>query len=73
MSAWAELVNWEGSDEFLSLCNEALKEIQTETSRRNARKIRAAADTGDTNWDAVTWTRGMTHAANLIDPQKEGR
>ncbi|MFG3014324.1 hypothetical protein ACGFZB_28675 [Streptomyces cinerochromogenes] len=69
MSAWAELVNANGSDEWLELCSRALEEVQRETSRRNAAKIRAASVTGDTNWDAITWTRGMKHGADLIDPE----
>jgi hypothetical protein len=35
--AWARLVNSDGSDEFLELCNAALLEIQKETLAR-ARK-----------------------------------
>ncbi|MFJ4529082.1 hypothetical protein [Streptomyces nigrescens] len=35
MSAWAEIVNADGSDEWLAKCNAALAEIQTETSRRD--------------------------------------
>lgn len=27
-AAWAQLVNWDGSDEFLSLCDEALAEVR---------------------------------------------
>lgn len=32
--AWAHLVNSDGSDEHLALCNEALLEVQLETQRR---------------------------------------
>lgn len=32
--AWARLVNHDGSDEHLALCNEALLEVQMETERR---------------------------------------
>lgn len=34
MSAWGRLVNSQGSDEHLELCNEALKEVQAEAERR---------------------------------------
>jgi hypothetical protein len=44
MSAWAQLVNSDGSDEWLELCNKALAEVQSETSRRNAAKIQAAME-----------------------------
>lgn len=65
MSAWAELVNRHGSDEWLELCSRALEEVQRETSRRNARKIRA--------WYPLRFTMagdrtGPSLAADLIDP-----
>ncbi|WP_069752940.1 hypothetical protein [Streptomyces sp. EN16] len=69
MSAWAELVNADGSDEWLELCSRALEEVQEETLRRAAKKIRAKADTfGD--WDFTT-RRDMHEAADLIDPDVE--
>ncbi|MFE1126769.1 phiSA1p31-related protein [Streptomyces albidoflavus] len=40
MSAWAQVVNADGSDEWLELCNAALLEIQREQSRRDDAKIR---------------------------------
>lgn len=38
--AWAEIVNADGSDEWLAKCSAALAEVQSETARRNAEKIR---------------------------------
>jgi DNA-binding SARP family transcriptional activator len=65
MSAWAELVNHDGSDEWLELCNNALVEVQTETARKLAEKIRSqdpveAALAGQDAWRI---------AADLIDPE----
>lgn len=34
MSAWIEVVNADGSDEWLETCNAALVEVQRETRRR---------------------------------------
>lgn len=49
MSAWAELVNLDGSDEHLRLCNAALEEIQTQQRKRDAMKLHLWADEfGDT-------------------------
>jgi hypothetical protein len=70
VSAWAEVVNHDGSDEWLELCNRALQEVQRETSRRNAEKIRTASPEhymcdsgfGDT---ACTYAE----VADLIDPE----
>lgn len=42
MSAWAQIVNADGSDEWLELCNKALAEVQAETRRRVAAKIRGS-------------------------------
>lgn len=41
MSAWAQMVNSDGSDEHLELCNRALIEIQTEHARQLAGQMRA--------------------------------
>jgi hypothetical protein len=51
----------------------SIEEFRMEVAHELAEKIRARSVTGDTNWDAVTWTRGMEHAADLIDPKKEGQ
>ncbi|MGW2513688.1 hypothetical protein ACWC0A_30695 [Streptomyces scopuliridis] len=68
MSAWAEVVNHDGSDEWLELCSQALAEVQRETSRRNAERIRSG-------WDevrgATSATKVMNFAADLIDPGSE--
>ncbi|MFF3363573.1 hypothetical protein [Streptomyces misionensis] len=71
MSAWAQIVNSDGSDEWLELCTKALLEVQAETSRRNAAKIRAL---GITQWEgmneSVRMLRKMrAQAADLIDPE----
>ncbi|MEV7814269.1 hypothetical protein AB0P05_26620 [Streptomyces flaveolus] len=42
MSAWAQIVNSDGSDEWLELCNKALTEVQAETRRKMAAKLRNA-------------------------------
>ncbi|OSC76504.1 hypothetical protein B5180_01740 [Streptomyces sp. BF-3] len=69
MNAWLELINTDGSDEWLELCSRALVEVQEETLRRAAKKIRAKADTFS-NWDFTT-RRDMREAADLIDPDVE--
>jgi hypothetical protein len=59
MSAWAQLVNSNGSEEHLELCNEALMEIQRETARKLAEKIRSFRDV----------IREADWLADLIDPE----
>lgn len=66
MSAWAQLVNSDGSDEHLELCNQALIEIQTEHARRLAEKIR------DELFDSYGGFHDGVHAAaDLIDPKEK--
>ena len=71
MSAWIEIVNKDGSDEWLRICNAALTEVQAEQSRRNAKKIR------DFSWESGCISgccddeRGAEKAADLIDPDEE--
>lgn len=62
MSAWAELVNADLSDQHLDLCSRALVEIQREMARKLAEKIRAEVHREDF---------GTLDAADLIDPDKE--
>jgi len=65
MSAWAEIVNANGSDEWLELCSRALEEVQRETSRRNARRLRTEADTSR----VMAWRAGLRFGASLIEPE----
>ncbi|MGW2950763.1 hypothetical protein [Streptomyces eurythermus] len=65
MSAWIELVNASDSDEWLELCSRALEEVQRETSRRNAAKIRARND----EVYGIAGPLFATEAADLIDPE----
>lgn len=65
MSAWARLVA-KATPEELEELNAALVEIQTETSRRNAEKIRAHI--GAVN-DGGIWY--ASEAADLIDPEAQ--
>ncbi|WP_328742932.1 hypothetical protein OG436_29515 [Streptomyces caniferus] len=67
--AWAEIVNADGSDEWLKLCAAALVEIQAETSRRNARKIRAM-DEGVVHMSGRR-VSDVDLIADLIDPKEE--
>lgn len=72
MSAWAQLVHWDGSDEFLELCNAALLEVQRETSHRNAEKIRDDSWSRRDRWgryENESRERGYAGAADLIDPE----
>lgn len=66
MSAWAQLVNLDGSDEHLRLCEGALKEVQQEYARKLARAIRL--ENPDRSED---WSDGAEWAADLIDPDVE--
>lgn len=65
--AWLRLINADGSDEWLTLCSDALAEVQAETSRRNAAKLLAV--------DPVEWALAGQHAgrdaARLIHPGAE--
>jgi hypothetical protein len=67
MSAWARLVSWDGSDEFLELCSAALVEVKTEHARRLAKQIRSAVPPGITT--GSPYTSGQMFAADLIDPE----
>ncbi|MEV4228116.1 hypothetical protein AB0J81_13650 [Streptomyces bobili] len=75
MSAWAELVNSDGSDEWLELCNKALAEVQAETSRRNAASIQnvmeeaRAADWGRSSRTKRPYLQGMERAKKAIGPE----
>ncbi|MEV0444032.1 hypothetical protein AB0I84_45295 [Streptomyces spectabilis] len=66
MSAWGELVTARDGDEWLELCSRALEEVQRETSRRNAAKIRARYPLRYTRSGDRT---GTSVAADLIDPE----
>lgn len=55
MSAWAELVCRDGSDEWLELCAKALTEVQREAAQRLARSQKAffgdvSSQGSDGNW-----------------------
>lgn len=71
---WADIVCADGSDEWLALCNRALKEVQDEQSRKNAKEIREhigpSEYPGETQRvkDLVAFGLAM---ADLIDPNKE--
>jgi hypothetical protein len=69
MTAWIELALADGSDEHFALCNRALVEVQQETLRRAAAKIRAqhAAVYDDAGQRTA---EGLLRAADLIDPAK---
>lgn len=78
MSAWAELVNADGSDEWLETCNAALLEVQRETLHRAAEKIRAGApEAAEGGIFTVPAGRahgrvvGLLEAADFIDPEVE--
>ncbi|MYY03082.1 MULTISPECIES: hypothetical protein [unclassified Streptomyces] len=73
MSAWMDLVNADGSDGWLELCNRALVEVQEETLRRAARKIR---DVGVDEWEGMSDAarrirQARAAVADLIDPDVE--
>lgn len=71
MSAWAEIVNHDGSDEWLELCSEALTEVQCEIAHRLAEKIREDAAWDEVNGEKWRNIEGKRDAADLIDPEKE--
>ncbi|MGW0468315.1 hypothetical protein ACWDX6_24070 [Streptomyces sp. NPDC003027] len=66
MSAWAQLVNANGSDEHLELCSAALVEIQTEHARRLAQKIRSHPEC-----ELGGYGDGILDASFMIDPDVE--
>lgn len=66
MSAWAEIVNADGSDEWLQKCELAMQEVQDVTLHRAAEKIRYA---GGFRLAFSEHLRGMAAAADLIDPE----
>jgi hypothetical protein len=67
MGAWAELVNSDGSDEHLELCERAMKEIQEETARKHASKQRAAIGRMSRREPVAAW-RLVDKLPDLIDP-----
>jgi hypothetical protein len=64
--AWARLINWDGGDDYLEMCQEAANEIKTETGARLAGLLRAEALRWGGDPDRQHVLRG---AADLIDPQ----
>ncbi|MFF1417609.1 hypothetical protein [Streptomyces sp. NPDC058280] len=72
MSAWTQLVNADGSDEWLTLCSRALEEVQRETSRRTAARIQdametvRAADWGRSSRSKRPYLQGMEAAKKTI-------
>lgn len=68
MSAWAEIVTADGSDEWLEKCEAALLEVQHETRRRAAEKIRLRGS-AHMALGHIAWPFG--EAADLIDPDKK--
>lgn len=70
MSAWMEIVNAQGDDEWLEKCSAALEEVQRETLRRAATKIRDMADRNDMVGNELETLTAM-RAADLIDPEVE--
>ncbi|MFF3312489.1 hypothetical protein [Streptomyces sp. NPDC002952] len=64
MSAWAELVNADGSDEWLELCSRALEEVQREQTRRNAKHILSHPEC-----EVGGYGDGLLDAALMIDPE----
>lgn len=76
MSAWPEVVNADGSDEWLETCSDALIEVQRESNRRAAEKIRAHTAA---NYEHVIsaygwayangWKVGRDHAASLVEEE----
>jgi hypothetical protein len=75
--AWAALVNSQGSDEHLALCEAAMIEIQQETRRKVLREARDAAagehlheDTGCPEDEA--YDEGVSDAVQAIERLMEG-
>jgi len=72
MSAWQKLCDYDGSDEFLALCSDALADVQQEYATRMARRIRAFAEQEDghlRSTSATVYVQGIRDAADLIDPE----
>jgi hypothetical protein len=69
MSAWIELIHRDGSDDYLELCERAMREIQEVHAHRLAEKIRAKVEADGAY--RPKWAIGMKSAADLIDPDKE--
>jgi len=66
VSAWQKIVSKEHTREWLTLCEQALDEIQAETSRRNAERI--MNENPDRSWD---FTLGAEWASDLIHPDTD--
>jgi hypothetical protein len=54
---------------LLGLSEQAAERAVDAYAHELAEQIRARSQTGDRNWDAVTWTKGMRQAADIIDPE----
>lgn len=56
MTAWRNLVDYDGSDEYLELLSAAMVEVQTETRQKYIRKILATNPDRDADFSAgVDW------------------
>jgi hypothetical protein len=76
MSAWTEIVCADITPEWLAMCNRALAEVQAEQRRKDAAKIRRHFGIGDSPVKAhcdpdCDFCRGVSSAADLIDPESE--
>lgn len=69
MSKWDEIVNANGEDEWLQMCNEALVEVQREHAHKLAELIRK--DIGPVKDSSDNFIRGASYAADLVDPEVE--
>lgn len=70
MSAWAEIVFADSSDEWVAKCVRALAEIQTEQQRRDAAKIRKLkADVGPAAHTTEAVREILEWAAQDVDPE----
>lgn len=67
MAAWAELVNANGDDKWLSLCEAALLEVQRETLHRAAEKVRRLAAVAHIGGEGELSTM-YASVAGVIDP-----
>ncbi|WP_097964580.1 hypothetical protein [Streptomyces sp. or20] len=66
MSAWAELVNADGSDEWLELCSRALVEVREEALRRAVRKQLAEVQAAESRGLALS----PRYVVGILNPEE---
>lgn len=75
MSGWLDVVNKDGSDEWLEVCNAARIEVQRVTMDRAIRRLtsrKVAADLAPTSYDDDALVTGLREAIRILTEYRNG-